>query len=194
MPDQRKAIFLDRDGTINEDTGYVSSPDELIIYSWAAEAIRLINGSDFMTVIVTNQSGVARGLCTEETLGLIHSRLTGELGRQGARIDAIYYCPHHPRIGDVRYRIVCECRKPRPGMLLRASDQHHIDLTSSYVIGDKTSDLELAGGVGACAALVLTGYGRETLAGGRGPDIIADNLLEAVKRILDKCGGQGLEI
>jgi D-glycero-D-manno-heptose 1,7-bisphosphate phosphatase len=188
---QRPAIFIDRDGTINEDTGYVSSPDELIVYPWAAEAIRLINESGFMSIVVTNQSGVARGLYTEDTLALIHGRLIDELGRRHARLDAIYYCPHHPRIGDDRYRLDCECRKPRPGMLLRAAREHRIDLTRSFVIGDKLSDIELARGAGASGALVLTGYGGQTLGRGKGPGIVADNLLEAVKQILDRPEGRG---
>jgi D-glycero-D-manno-heptose 1,7-bisphosphate phosphatase len=186
----KSAIFIDRDGTINKDIGYVSSPDELIIYPWAAEAVRLINESEFKAIVITNQSGIARQLYTEETLDAIHERLTYELASEHARIDAIYYCPHHPKIGDERYRRVCECRKPNSGMLRQAAREHDIDLARSYVIGDKASDINLATGAGARGVLVLTGYGRETLAG-RGrwpcePAIIADNLLEAVKLVLDR--------
>jgi D-glycero-D-manno-heptose 1,7-bisphosphate phosphatase len=186
----RPAIFIDRDGTINEDIGYVSSPDELIIYPWAAEAVRLINGAGFKAIVITNQSGVARRLYTEETLDAIHERMTSELAREHARIDAIYYCPHHPELGDERYRMSCECRKPGPGMLFAAAREHTIDLARSYVIGDKASDINLAARAGARGVLVLTGYGRETLAN-RGrwpckPAITADNLLEAVKLILDR--------
>jgi D-glycero-D-manno-heptose 1,7-bisphosphate phosphatase len=188
--DLQPAIFIDRDGTINEDIGYLSSLDELIIYPWAAEAIRLINESEFKAVIVTNQSGIARGLYTEETLAAIHERMMSELAREHARIDAIYYCPHHPKIGDGHYRKACECRKPNSGMLLQAAREHGIDLARSYVIGDKASDINLATGAGARGVLVLTGYGRETLANRERrpcqPAIIADNLLEAVKLILDR--------
>jgi D-glycero-D-manno-heptose 1,7-bisphosphate phosphatase len=186
----QSAIFIDRDGTINEDIGYVSSPDELIIYPWAAEALRLINESGMKAIVITNQSGVARSLYTEQTLGAIHDRLTRELSRSGARIDGIYYCPHHPEIGDETYRKTCECRKPRPGMLLDAARDHRIDLAASYVIGDKASDINLAAEVGARGALVLTGYGRETLRRRDRwpcePVIVADDLLEAVKQILDR--------
>lgn len=186
----QSAIFIDRDGTINEDTGYVSSPDDLIIYPWAAEAVRLVNESGMKAIVITNQSGVARSLYTERTLGAIHDRMTRELSRGGARIDGIYYCPHHPEIGDEIYRKRCECRKPRPGMLIDAARDHHIDLASSYVIGDKASDMNLAAEVGARGALVLTGYGRETLrCRDRSPCetvIVADDLLEAVKQILDR--------
>ena len=184
------AIFIDRDGTINEDTGYVSSPDELIIYPWAAEAIRLVNESGMKAIVITNQSGVARSLYTEQTLGVIHDRLTRELSRSGASVDGIYYCPHHPDIGDETYRKRCDCRKPRPGMLRDAARDHRIDLAASYVIGDKASDINLAAEVGARGALVLTGYGRETLRRRDRwpcePVIVADDLLEAVKQILDR--------
>lgn len=184
-----RAVFIDRDGTLNEDIGYVSTPYELVLYPWAAEAVRLINESGLLTVVITNQSGIARGMYTEETLDAIHSRMIEELAREGARIDAVYYCPHHPEIGDVRYRIACECRKPRTGMLDKAVREHMIDLAQSFVIGDKASDIKLAENAGARGALVLTGYGRETFAHpGRwpcAPEIVAENLLEAVTRMLD---------
>jgi D-glycero-D-manno-heptose 1,7-bisphosphate phosphatase len=183
------AIFIDRDGTINEDVGYLSRPDDLVIYPWAAEAISLVNAAGMKAIIITNQSGVARGIYSEEALRVIHERLLEALRREGARIDAVYYCPHHPRIGGERYRRECDCRKPEPGMLHRAAREHDIDLARSYVIGDKASDIRLAARAGASGVLVLTGYGRETLAD---PDrwpcepvIVADNLLEAVRRILD---------
>ncbi len=183
----QSAIFIDRDGTINEDTGYVSSPDELIIYPWAAEAVRLVNESGMKAIIITNQSGVARSLYTEQTLGSIHDHLTRELSKSGAHIDGIYYCPHHPEIGDEIYRKRCECRKPRPGMLIDAARDHRIDLAASYVIGDKASDINLAAEVGARGALVLTGYGHETLRRRDcEPAIVADDLLDAVKQILDR--------
>lgn len=184
-----EAVFIDRDGTLNEDIGYVSAPDQLILYPWAAEAVRLVNGSGLKAVVITNQSGIARGLYTEDDLKSIHLRMIDELERQGARLDAVYYCPHHPEIGDADYRVVCECRKPRTGMLDAAAREHNIDLAQSFVIGDKASDIALADNAGARSALVLTGYGRETL-GRRDcfpcePSIVAENLLEAVKQILD---------
>lgn len=186
----RRAIFIDRDGTINEDIGYVSKPDDLVIYPWAAEAIRLINESDFKTIVITNQSGVARGMYTEEVLSAIHDRLIERLAGQGARLDAVYYCPHHPTIGGEPYRQVCDCRKPLPGMLRAAAREHDIELSASYVIGDKASDVNLATNAGARGVLVLTGYGRETLARADlypcGPAIVAEDLLEAVRLILDR--------
>ena len=187
----RRAVFVDRDGTLNEDIGYVSTPDELVMYPWAAEAVRLINESGLLTVVITNQSGIARGMYSEATLGAIHSRMIEELARDGARIDAVYYCPHHPEVGDARYQTACECRKPRTGMLDKAAREHNVDLARSFVIGDKASDIKLAENVGARAALVLTGYGRETFAHPDrwpcAPEIVAENLLEAVKQILERC-------
>jgi D-glycero-D-manno-heptose 1,7-bisphosphate phosphatase len=186
---QCRAIFIDRDGTLNEDIGYVSTPDQLNLYPWAGEALRLINGSGFKAVVITNQSGIARGLYDERTLDAIHSRMIEELAREGARVDAIYYCPHHPEMGDARYRIDCDCRKPQTGLLDAASREHNIDLAGSFVVGDKASDINLATNAGARSALVLTGYGRETFDHAERwpctPAIVAENLLEAVRQILD---------
>jgi D-glycero-D-manno-heptose 1,7-bisphosphate phosphatase len=188
-PQCSRAVFIDRDGTLNEDIGYVSEPDELHLYPWAAEAVRLINAAGLLAIVITNQSGIARGMYTEETLGEIHTRMIEELAREGARIDAVYYCPHHPGVGNERYGIACRCRKPGTGMLDRAAGEHRIDLSRSFVIGDKASDVKLAEGAGARSALVLTGYGAQTRADpGRwpcSPDVVADNLIEAVRRILD---------
>jgi len=188
-PDLQSAIFIDRDGTMNVDVGYVSRPDQLEMYPWASEAVRLINRAALRAVVVTNQAGVARGLYSEATLERIHDRMIQELERGGARVDAIYYCPHHPELGDPLYRKICDCRKPKPGMLLKAAREHRIDLKRSYVIGDKASDISLASNAGAKSVLVLTGYGRETLENPDQwpcePDLVADNLLEAVGCILD---------
>src|SRR5262249_42817722 len=182
-----RAIFIDRDGTLNEDVGYAASPDEIDIYPWSAEAVRLINEAGFKAIVVTNQSGIARGILSEEMLMLIHARLVEDLSREGARIDAIYYCPPHPRIGPEGYRRICEWRKPAPGMLLKAAREHDIDLSRSFVIGDKSADMNLATNAGAGGVLVLTGYGKETL---HHPEIwpcepmsVSDNLLDAVHRI-----------
>jgi D-glycero-D-manno-heptose 1,7-bisphosphate phosphatase len=187
MPDP--AVFLDRDGTINEDIGYVSSPAELVLYPFAAEAIRLFNDADLKTVVVTNQSGIARGFYSEETLVAIHQRLIKELEQQGAVVNAVYYCPHHPVAGSQPYRMVCECRKPKPAMLQQAARELDIDLSRSWVIGDKASDINLASATGARSALVLTGYGSTTLAQPERwpckPDLIANDLLEAAQQILN---------
>jgi D-glycero-D-manno-heptose 1,7-bisphosphate phosphatase len=185
----QSAIFIDRDGTLNEDIGYVSSPDQLTLYPWAAEAVRLINKAELKAIVITNQSGIARGIYTEETLNAIHQKMIEELAMQGAKLDGVYYCPHHPKIGDSPYRIDCGCRKPKTGMLDRAAREHDIDLSRSFVIGDKASDINLALNAGARAALVMTGYGRDTQAH---PDLfpceptfVAETLLDAVRLILD---------
>lgn len=182
------AIFIDRDGTINEDIGYLSHPDDLHIYSFTAEAIRLINAAELPVIIITNQSGIARGFLDEMMLALIHEQLLNELARQGAHIDGIYYCPHHPRIGNETYRQECDCRKPKTGMLEQAAHEHGIALADSYVIGDKSSDINLATNAGAKSVLVMTGYGADTYANVEHfpcyPTFIAEDLLEAVHLIL----------
>jgi D-glycero-D-manno-heptose 1,7-bisphosphate phosphatase len=191
MNDSKKpAVFLDRDGTINEDTGYLTRPEDLILYPWAAEAIRLINDAGFTTVVITNQGGVAHGLCSEETIRSINEKMIDDLAQVGARIDAVYYCPHHPHGSDNFYTVVCNCRKPQPGMLRQAAEEHGLSLEESYVIGDKTTDIEAALNVGATPVLVLTGYGdrsRRMLAEEGGlPEIVSATILEAVNRILDR--------
>jgi D-glycero-D-manno-heptose 1,7-bisphosphate phosphatase len=185
----QSAIFIDRDGTLNEDIGYVSSPEELTLYPRAAEAVRLINEAGFKAIVITNQSGIARGMYTEESLNAIHEKMIEELADSGAKLDGVYYCPHHPEIGNARYRMACDCRKPQTGMLDRAAREHNIDLSRSFVIGDKASDINLAHNAGARGALVLTGYGRETLNHQDrwpcAPEFVAETLLEAVRLILD---------
>ena len=136
------AVFLDRDGTINEEVGYLDSLDKLKIIPSAYEAIRLINLSGMKAVVITNQAGVAKGFFTEEFVNLINERLQADLLRMGASIDKFYYCPHHPTEGIGIYRQVCNCRKPAPGMLLNAAQELNIDLTQSYLVGDRFRDME----------------------------------------------------
>ncbi len=186
------AIFLDRDGTINEEVGYLDSPDKLVIFSSAFEAIRLINQSGLKTIVVTNQAGVARGLFGEDLVETIHAALREALRRNGALIDAFYYCPHHPTEGAPPYRQACDCRKPAPGLFLRAARELNLDLSASWMIGDRYNDIEAAHRAGARGVLVKTGYGADALSGegpdaetpaGR-PDLIADDILQAVRLIL----------
>ncbi|HKV42582.1 MAG TPA: HAD family hydrolase [Blastocatellia bacterium] len=183
------AVFLDRDGTLNEDTGYLKGPDDLVLYPWATEAVKLVNTAGLKAIVVTNQGGVARGICSEDAVRRTNERLVSELAARGARIDGVYYCPHHPDADDEIYGITCECRKPRPGMVLQAQRDSNIDLRRSFVIGDKLSDIELASNVGAAGGLVLTGYGLRTreIFNGRpdSPDFVADTLLDAIHHILD---------
>lgn len=188
----RPAIFIDRDGTISEEVGYVNHPSRYRVSSFAAEAVRAINESERSAILVTNQAGVARGYFAEELIHTVHDLLAAELARGGAQLNAIYYCPHHPTVGEPPYRQACDCRKPRTGLIERAAREHNIDLARSWMIGDRYSDVELARNAGLRAAFVLTGYGRgeweysrHRWAGWRGePEIVAENLLDAVERIL----------
>jgi D-glycero-D-manno-heptose 1,7-bisphosphate phosphatase len=185
MP-MKRALFLDRDGTVSDEVGYLNHVSRLQVYPWSGPAIRAINESPLLAILVTNQAGVARGYFEEEMVGRVHERLERELALHGARLDALYYCPHHPTAGEPPYRQDCSCRKPRPGMLERAAREHGIDLASSYVVGDKYSDVRLAHEVGAKGILVLTGYGRGELEHQREswngvPDHVAETLLEAVE-------------
>lgn len=185
---KRKAVFLDRDGTISEEVGYLDHPSRLRILPGSAEAIRALNENGWLVVVVTNQSGVARGFFTEESLQDINQALQDELAALGARIDATFYCPHHPTEGVAPYRRDCDCRKPKPGMILRAAKELNIDLDHSWMIGDRYGDVALAHAAGVRSALVLTGYGREEWEAqsdgwGYKPDLVAADLLEAVKQI-----------
>ncbi|HKG13427.1 MAG TPA: HAD family hydrolase [Pyrinomonadaceae bacterium] len=180
---------MDRDGTISEEVGYVNHVSRYRVFPFAAEAVRTLNEAGWLAVLVTNQAGVARGYFKEDLIGEVHKVLASELGRGGARLDAVYYCPHHPSVGEPPYRFDCDCRKPRPGLLLRAADELGLDLSRCWMVGDRHSDTELARNAGARSALVLTGYGRGELehqshAWPRRPDLVAENLLEAVKKIV----------
>lgn len=187
----KRAVFLDRDGNVCEDVGYLGDASKLHVYPYAAKAIRRINESSMLAILVTNQSGVARGHFGEDAVLKVHDRLERELARGGARLDGIYYCPHHPTIGQPPYRQACECRKPRPGMLVRAAADHDIDLSKSFVVGDKYSDVRLAHEAGARAVLVRTGYGRgeweyDRATWPRQPEHVAETLEDAVEWILDE--------
>lgn len=185
------AVFLDRDGVINEEVGYLDNLDKLKVIPCAYEAIKLINESGMKAVVISNQSGVARGMITEEFVKKTNDHLQTILQKQGVYINNFYYCPHHPTEGEEPYRKVCECRKPAPGMFLAAARDLNINLKLSYMIGDRFLDMEAAKKVGVKGVLVRTGYGellqddgpdKETFEGK--PDYIATDILEAVKWIL----------
>ena len=154
----QKAVFLDRDGTLNVKNGFVTSPDQLELIPGAAQAVRRINEAGFLAILITNQPVIARGECTEETLKEIHNKLETLLGEQGAYLDAIYYCPHHPDggfPGEIpELKIKCDCRKPAPGLLLKAARDFNIDLVSSYMAGDSRRDIEAAANAG-CTPIFL---------------------------------------
>jgi D-glycero-D-manno-heptose 1,7-bisphosphate phosphatase len=188
-----RAVFLDRDGTINEEMGYVNHVDRFRLLPRTAKAIRLINTSGLHTVVVTNQSGVARGIFPESLVEEVHRRMQEMLGAHGAYIDAVYYCPHHPDFGPPEYRKRCHCRKPATGIIERACNDLGIDPTRSYMIGDRMIDVEFGHTIGAKGILVLTGYGKGELAyrdgHGRGPpDFIAQDLYDAVRWIMAQEG------
>jgi len=183
----RVAVFFDRDGTLNEDVGYLRTPEELQMIPGAAEAVRLLNDRQILTCVISNQSGIARGLLSEDDLAAIHRRMEAELAEGGAHLDRIYYCPHHPTQGRPPYNIECSCRKPRTGMLDEAAGELSIALPRSFVVGDKTLDIEVGKASGTRTVLVLTGYGRtavdECRRNGITPDYVAPTVLEAVQFI-----------
>jgi D-glycero-D-manno-heptose 1,7-bisphosphate phosphatase len=186
---KRRAVFMDRDGTISEEIGYVNHPARYRVFPYSAAAVRLLNDAGWLAILVTNQAGVARGYFTEDLIGAVHGVLEEELGREHARLDAIYYCAHHPSVGQPPYRYDCDCRKPRPGLIRRAAEDFDIDLDGSWMIGDRYSDIELAHNAGVRSAFVLSGYGRgeweyQREAWKSAPDLVAEDLLEAVRQIL----------
>lgn len=153
-----KTIFLDRDGVINTNPpnkGYVRRWSEFSFLPNALKAIRDLTENGYRIIVITNQAGIGKGLFSEDNLKDIHARMVTEITDAGGRIDAVYYCPHHPEAG-------CECRKPKPGMLRRAADEHRIELSSAYLIGDSTTDIEAGRRAGTRTLLVLTGHGQES--------------------------------
>jgi D-glycero-D-manno-heptose 1,7-bisphosphate phosphatase len=156
---KRWGVFLDRDGVINEEVNYLSNPELLRPLPGAAQAIRELNIRRIPVIVVSNQAGVARGFFSEEVVRGLHERLSALLSKEGAHIDRYYYCPHHPTEGIGSYRIDCECRKPKPGLLLKAGSELGLDLEQSYLVGDNVTDIEAGIRAGVKAILVLTGYG-----------------------------------
>jgi D-glycero-D-manno-heptose 1,7-bisphosphate phosphatase len=186
----RPAVFFDRDGTLSREIGYVNHLSRFEPFPFAVDAVRAVNAANRLAVVVTNQAGVARGYFPESLIEKVNRVLLDRATSSGARIDAIYYCPHHPSAGSPPYRKECDCRKPKPGMLHRAAKELDIDLSKSWVVGDRKGDLELAWNVGARACLVKTGYGlgeiEYWMAGWkRQPDLIAENALDAALRIVE---------
>jgi D-glycero-D-manno-heptose 1,7-bisphosphate phosphatase len=187
----RPAVFMDRDGTISEEVGYVNHLSRYRLLPRSLEAIRLINEAGLMAIVTTNQSGVARGYFSQDLVEAVHARLLSLAAGAGTRLDAIYYCPHHPAEGSPPWRAACDCRKPKPGMILRAAREHGIDLERSYVVGDSVVDIEAGAAAGVRGVLVLTGYGRGLLEHQKErfrtpPAHTADDLLEAVRWILER--------
>ena len=183
------AVFLDRDGTINEEVGYMNHLDRFALIPQAGQAIRLLNQNGLKTVVITNQSGVARGYFPESLVHRVHDKMQGLLKKEGAHLDGIYYCPHHPEMGKPPYRQKCRCRKPDTGLIEEAVKDLEIDCSKSYVIGDRGLDIEIAQRIGAKGILVLTGYGKGEWEYFRDqwlaePDHVARDLYEAAQWIL----------
>ena len=187
LNNRQKAIFIDRDGTLNKYKGFITDPDALELEENAAEAVRLINESGYLAIVTTNQPVIARGECTTEKLDEIHKKLKTLLGREGAYVDDIIYCPHHPDKGyegEVpELKIACSCRKPKTGMIEEAAARYNIDVSKSWVIGDGTIDMAFGKNAGCRTVLVKTGAAGEDKKYDAVQDYIDSDLLAAVKRI-----------
>ncbi|MCF8056555.1 MAG: D-glycero-beta-D-manno-heptose 1,7-bisphosphate 7-phosphatase [Desulfocapsa sp.] len=188
-PAPQPAVFIDRDGTINEQMGYINHTCRFQVLPGAAEAIKRLNDASIPVVVVSNQSGLARGYFPEELLDAVHKKMTSLLAEKGAHVDGIYYCPHHPEAIEERFRAICTCRKPKPGLVYQAAEELHLDPERSYVVGDRWSDIKTAANCGARSVLVRTGYGRgdELYIGPQQeiqPDHVAEDLADAVDWIL----------
>lgn len=188
LKNKQKAVFLDRDGTINEHKGFLKSVDEFELIQGAAEGIRLLNQSPYLVIVATNQPVIARGECTFEELDNIHKKMETDLGRKGAFLNDIFFCPHHPHkgyLGEVpELKIDCDCRKPKIGMLQRAADKYNIDLTQSWYVGDTTIDIQTGINAGMRTVLVKTGEAGKDGKYDVVPTSEKENLLEAVQFIL----------
>jgi len=187
----RRSVFIDRDGTISEEVGYINHPSRFRVFPYAAAAIKHLNDNGWLAIVITNQAGVARGYFSEDMIQTVHAEMTKELERGNARLDGVYYCAHHPSVGDPPYRFDCDCRKPKPGLVSRAARDLDIDLAGSWMVGDRYSDVELARNAGVKSMFVLSGYGRGEWEQQRDswkeqPDLVAENLLEAVQLIVAK--------
>jgi len=188
LKNRQRAIFLDRDGTMNVSKGFISNDDDLELIPGTIEAIKAINKSGALAIVITNQPVIARGECSFEELHNIHNKLKTLLGEKGAFVDDIFYCPHHPDKGfegEVpELKFDCECRKPKTGMINEAVDKYNIDLSKSYMVGDSTMDLELARNAGVKSVLVDTGFAGNDGKYDRSCDIEAKDLLDAVEKII----------
>ena len=180
-PCRDRAIFLDRDGTLNVEVDSVMTPGDIRLIDGAGEAVHLINRAGYRAIVVTNQAVIARGESTEEEVRLVNDRLAQLIGQAGGRLDAIYFCPHHPDFTGG-----CDCRKPAPGMVLRAQADFGLDLGESWMIGDSVKDIRLARNAGTHAALVRTGKGGSDAGPEDWPDAAFDSVGEAVRFIIGK--------
>lgn len=183
-----KAVFLDRDGTINEEMGYINHISRFKIFDYFFPALKLLKNSGYKVIIITNQSGIARGYFKESLVKEIHLSLLINAKNEGTEIDGIYYCPHHKDGTVAEYSFECNCRKPKPGLLLQAKKEHDIDLSHSFMIGDRYKDMEFAFKNGLKTIMVMTGYGLGEFTYQKDswrqyPDFICDNILKAAETI-----------
>lgn len=177
----QSAVFLDRDGVLNKDPPhYAHRLDQLELIPGSAEAVRILKQNNFTLIIVSNQSGIARGYYTEKDADIFNRALIMKLRESGGDIDGVYYCPHLPDAIIEKYKSCCDCRKPMAGMLHRAAQEHDIDLSSSYMVGDKISDIEAGKKAGCCPILVLTGHGKDEVLAKDNSCRVANDLLDAV--------------
>ena len=188
----KPAVFLDRDGTLIHDVGYLSRVEDVQWFPWSIEAVRLLNRAGFLVFVTTNQGGIGLGFYDEDLVQRVHEMMSADLAKADARIDAYYFCPHHPRAIRDDLRVDCECRKPKAGMVRQAQARFDIDLSRSFVVGDKLADVGLAASIGAKGLLVKTGHGQSELErnGGAMPGaaFIADTVFEATSWILASAG------
>jgi len=180
----RRAVFLDRDGVLNKDPPhYAHRLDQLKMIPRSDEAVRLLKDNGYFLVIISNQSGVALGYYPEVQVSVFNNALLKEIRKKGGDIDAVYYCPHHPDAVICKYKKNCSCRKPKPGMILQAAQEHNIDLKNSFVVGDKEGDIKAGNTAGCRTILVLTGHGTDELSKIKTGDcLIASDLFDAVEK------------
>jgi D-glycero-D-manno-heptose 1,7-bisphosphate phosphatase len=185
------AVFLDRDGTMIHDPGHMRRIEDLRWFPWTIDAVRLLNRAGFLVVVVTNQGGIGLQLYDEAFVHAVHARMSEAVAAGGARIAGWYFCPHHPNATIPALRADCDCRKPRPKLVLQAAEDFGIDVSQSFVVGDKMSDVRLAGNVGATGVLVRTGHGEEVASAGGsipGAALVAADLIHATSWILARRG------
>jgi D-glycero-D-manno-heptose 1,7-bisphosphate phosphatase len=183
----RPAVFLDRDGTLSEERGFIDRLELIEIFPWTSDAIRLLNRAGFAVAVVTNQSAIGRGIIDLPFLQTVHDTFDRHLARSGARVDRYYFCPHHPDAPLPEFRVACRCRKPGPGMIEQATAELGLDLSRSFMVGDRLIDVACGHAAGVRSVLVRSGHSAHTGQAPPGlskPDAILNNLMEAVGWIL----------
>ena len=183
MSDKRRAVFLDRDGTLNVERELIRSPDEVELLSGVTEGLCTLSEAGFALVVITNQSALARGWMSPDELTAVHERLSTLLAESSVQLDAILHCPHHPTEGEPPLRAVCTCRKPEPGMLFEAAAEHDLDLAGSWIVGDAVRDMEAGRRAGVNCLMVRTGKGAKECSS-MDPAMVVDDLSAAARHIL----------